>query len=670
MSVYDEVYLALAQMREAFHRYGRIDDSNAKLDEVSKLFAAYVAYTRDRVESFPLPESPEIIEDLEQSFRRAAMLPEYMTNEGISIFGANPKLVLRSGDELLAKELVSVVRKAVDVAFSSANDDISLDILNEAFGHFIRDNFRSNIEDAQYMTPPEVVDFIAKLALSEWKSDHSDETQPKTLTIMDPSCGVGSFLTASYNYIRADPTLADVQTLVVGQDKVERMVRLTAINMALFNVGEHDVTIGNSLVEGSPIDKYNGSVDLILTNPPFGARFPHEEVKQSFASNTPFFSSLVRSSAKMDSELLFVDRALRLLKPGGRLFVVVPDGVVSAKGIAAVLRHYLQNNADVKAIIELPSVTFAQAGTRTRTSIVYLQKRNFTPAPSPAITFAIIDDLGFKVSSRKGVQVKQDKGENQLPAALLSIQQRRADYEEATVLSNFPSVTCIPASALQPEAWAASQYSAGRLKALSSLTNAADFDILPFHTIANLSSAERRAVKPSSSTPYLSVLHVIGDGIVDINAIRTYHPKTPGLPLIPGELVFSRLNPHITRVAVIPNIAEGLLCSSEFEIITAKEGMDVYEIAYLMNSPIFLQQVIDFCSGTSSSHSRIRSEQLSQILVATPRRDSPLRANFDAAVERYRCACQQLASSLIEMADAREEEAFLMHGQTKNHQGA
>lgn len=668
MDGYGQIYGALTEMREAFHRYGRIDDSNAKLDEVAKLFAAYLAFRRRRIASFPTPDDPDIVEALAEAFGEASLLAEFQTNEGHSIFGSFPKLILRKGDEALARELSQVVRKAVDAAFPAADRDATFDVLNEAFGHFIRDNFRSNIEDAQYMTPPEVVAFMVDLAIRELTIEWHLSGKPTSVVVLDPSCGVGSFLTAFYERSANNSSMADMMISLVGQDKVERMVRLTALNMALFDVGKHHVTIGNSLEEGSPLDAYNGKVDVILTNPPFGARFDLDEVKTRFGQNTPFFDGMVRSSRKIDSELLFIDRAVALLKPGGRLFTVVPDAVVSAKGVPALLRHYLQGKAALRAVVELPSVAFAQAGTRTRTSIVYLQKLDpdRVAAARPPVALACIESLGFSVNSRKGVQIKQVDGTNDLPAVLdaMATISPAIGRDEPAIVHESPSLTMVPSEALGAGGWAPSHFSAARLHILNSIKGSGDFEVVAFDEIADLASADRRAQKPAIGVPYISVLHVFGDGIIDIRGIREYRPKTPGLPIHPGELLFSRLNPHITRVAVVPDLADKLLCSSEFEILLPKGEFDVHALAYLMRSRLFIDQVCNLCSGTSSSHSRVRSEQVAKILFAVPRPGTERRIRFDASVDRFRQASLQLTASLIEIADIGREKMALHDAST------
>lgn len=287
---YRQVYAVLSDLRESFHRSGRLDDSNAKLDEVSKLFATYLAFRQQQISAFPEPGTDDLVERLQNAFQATARLPQYRLGTGESLFGAQPSLILRSDDWRIAKDLVALVRQCVDHAFDAQALGQPFDILNEAFGHFVRDNFRGNVEDAQFMTPPEVVDFMVDMVIEDI---HREEphvvANNKRLTVLDPSCGVGSFLAAIYSHARRTDWLSPRQLRLLGQDKVERMVRLTTINLGLFDVEDHRVTLGNSLELGSPIDPLNGQVDIIITNPPFGARFDVSYIRSKCGQNTPFF---------------------------------------------------------------------------------------------------------------------------------------------------------------------------------------------------------------------------------------------------------------------------------------------------------------------------------------------------------------------------------------------
>ena len=109
---------------------------------------------------------------------------------------------------------------------------------------------------------------------------------------------------------------------------------------------------------------------------------------------------------------------LRRLKPGGRLLIVLPDGVLCNSSDRYV-REYIMGKKDeatgqfhggkaiVKAVISLPSDTFKLSGTGAKTSILYLQKRQarkddshkFQDEPQPDVFMAVADTLGYLVKN-------------------------------------------------------------------------------------------------------------------------------------------------------------------------------------------------------------------------------------------------------------------------------
>ncbi|WP_058557986.1 class I SAM-dependent DNA methyltransferase [Thiohalocapsa sp. ML1] len=120
----------------------------------------------------------------------------------------------------------------------------------------------------------------------------------------------------------------------------------------------------------------------------------------------------------IDPAVLFIDRCLQLLKPGGRLLIVLPDGILCNSGDRYV-REYIMGKKDpqtgefsggkaiVKAVISLPADTFKLSGTGAKTSILYLQKRKaapddpsrFLPEPQTDVFMAVADTLGYVVKN-------------------------------------------------------------------------------------------------------------------------------------------------------------------------------------------------------------------------------------------------------------------------------
>ena len=657
---YAIVYEALSRLREGFHRSGRADDSNAKLDEVSKLFATYLAFKKGQISAFPDARSVDLIQKLQGSFAATAMLPQYQLSGDRSIFGPQPTLALQSGDEVLAGDLIRLVSHSINVASDLRAVGQPFDVLNEAFGHFVRDNFRSNIEDAQYMTPPEVVDFMADTVLHDAGiEDQKARDRGSHWTVLDPSCGVGSFLAALYDRARHSNWLHTDHLRLFGQDKVERMVRLSTINLELFDVEEHRITLGNSLEVGSPIDQLNGVVDIILTNPPFGARFEQQHVANSCRHNTPFFSSLRQTPRTINSELLFIDRNMRLLREGGLLLIVVPDSVISAKGISALLRRYLAETATLRAIIELPSVTFAQAGTRTKTAILYLQKGRSKKTTHPFL--AVSKDLGFRVSSRKGVQIKVSEGENELPLVrnAYCAKTRQPLTHKTHILRTDPSCVIVPESDIFRGSWTPSHYSSARLEMIQAVSESKEFEPASLAELVDFCSNSRRPEVWRQGWAFISILHILGEGFVDIGGVLSYSPKTPGIPVESGDLLISRINPRIPRVCVTPDLGVATLCSSEFEVMRTKGGLDVYTLAYLLQTEVAQSQIRSLTSGTSASHNRIRTSDLAKVMLPLPRKGTKTAKLIGKLIQEYRSALESLRENSLVLARIRTRDPEL-----------
>lgn len=152
--------------------------------------------------------------------------------------------------------------------------------------------------------------------------------------------------------------------------------------------------------------------------------------KKSFYSLQPTTAGLALGSkpdskgnwqpvgATIDPAVLFIDRCLQLLKPGGRLLIVLPDGILCNSGDRYV-REYIMGKKDektgefvggkaiVKAVISLPSDCFKLSGTGAKTSILYLQKRHanpnqpeqFLPEPQTDVFMAVAETLGYVVKN-------------------------------------------------------------------------------------------------------------------------------------------------------------------------------------------------------------------------------------------------------------------------------
>ena len=217
---------------------------------------------------------------------------------------------------------------------------------------------------------------LGSLGESEIESLCSLNSAQDAGLILDPSCGVGSFLAETLRglYTRAksrlspeDLSLWTAEALrhnIIGIDKSERMIRLAMTNLALFGVPAANLHLANSLLlsgsDGDLCESLAGRVSLILTNPPFGAEFSGRDLEGYQIANN-WAASAPRT---LNSEILFMERYLDWLAPGGVLVTIVPDNILTNRGMFNDLRNALSSSVELLSVVSLPTVTFAAAGTK------------------------------------------------------------------------------------------------------------------------------------------------------------------------------------------------------------------------------------------------------------------------------------------------------------------
>lgn len=190
---------------------------------------------------------------------------------------------------------------------------------------------------------------------------------------------------------------------IYGTDANDRMARTSKMNMIMHGDGHGGVHHHDGFLNVNGI--FEGRFDIILTNPPFGANVePTDKVldvdikvnpaseeryikeygdhyreaqnRVKAALNQPIASlfSLPKSDkSKIKTEMLFIERCLDLLKPGGRLGIVLPEGIFNNPSLAYV-REFTENRAYLRAVVSLPQETFVSSGASVKCSLLFLQK--------------------------------------------------------------------------------------------------------------------------------------------------------------------------------------------------------------------------------------------------------------------------------------------------------
>lgn len=182
---YSMFYDILLALREDFHSYGRIDDSNAKLDEIIKLICTSYSMALSGIQfSLEYIRQVALSQFGDQDMVAAAlryvceneMQKELFRNiDDTNIFGSNPTLAIQPTENDFAQKLIIEIEK-IDFVYLIENRSYSeFDLVNECFGHFVRDNFRNNKEDAQYMTPYEISKAILDIIFNDMERQQRSE---------------------------------------------------------------------------------------------------------------------------------------------------------------------------------------------------------------------------------------------------------------------------------------------------------------------------------------------------------------------------------------------------------------------------------------------------------------------------------------------------------------
>ena len=194
----------------------------------------------------------------------------------------------------------------------------------------------------EYYTPRGITEFMV------------DRIDPQLgETVFDPACGTGGFLTCILRhvrkkYVKVPEHESGLQSSLRAIEKKPMPHMLCVTNMLLHGVEDpsfvrHENTLARPYVDWGKSDK----VDIVLTNPPFGGK---EE--DGIDSNFP---QKFRTKETAD---LFLALIVRVLKPGGRAAVVLPDGSLFGEGVKTRLKEHLLSECNLHTIVRLPDSVF------------------------------------------------------------------------------------------------------------------------------------------------------------------------------------------------------------------------------------------------------------------------------------------------------------------------
>lgn len=355
-------------------------DPAASFDEMSKILFLKAAEEEEiRRKGTQRMLTPEKIEEWDKMGKGLEFVntwfAEVARDSFPDIFDDTTKLNLSIGT---LKEVLRATK-----AFRIKNGDV--DVKGRAFEEFLPTQLRGK-GLGQFFTPRPVVNFMVDLAEI---SIHD--------IVVDFACGSGGFLIKAFERMqKLVDQLPDGTWKKIGIDKEEfmndvkehqlygidaepRAARTAKMNMLMWGDGRR-VVRGNSLdvvdfngnkYETSEYDpkKKDSGCTVILANPPFGGAEKKAEVLRRYDLGS---KNIARTTQK--TEILFLEKGVKLLRPQGKMLIVIPQGILSNESYDYV-RDYLHSEVEIRSIVSLPTHTFVQSGVQTvKTCVLYVQK--------------------------------------------------------------------------------------------------------------------------------------------------------------------------------------------------------------------------------------------------------------------------------------------------------
>jgi len=413
-----------------------------------------------------------VVEEIREAFKEVKDHEDYISvnddGEKFRIFSPDEHIKLQNPDiyEMVMKALQDLGKIEVDgVERDATLLDLTGDVLGRVFDVLLRGKFENKGGMGIYLTPRQITEAAVEMVihdLTEKGAAKIIETDPKTglptLRILDTCCGSAGFLikalTEIKNYLIYDLSgdkkqhealfKQMLEHTFVGADNSPGMVLKARLNMALHGAVKAPIfqTMNSLTTPSLKAESY----DAIITNPPFKKSGIDTKVKggeeliklysgdiDEDGTNRMTSSGLALGSKpdnkgkwkqvnSVDPAVLFIDRCLQLLKPGGFLMMVVPDGILSNSGDQYV-REYIMGKknsvtgefeggkAILKAVISLPSESFKLSGAGAKTSLLYVQKKQHEGERQGAVFMAVADEIGFEVKNNIEVFLGNDKND-------------------------------------------------------------------------------------------------------------------------------------------------------------------------------------------------------------------------------------------------------------------
>lgn len=616
---------------EEIHNYIYANDglsTQQTLEEIIKILFIKIYDENNKTKQFQI--SANELNHLKNSnaanafIKRITELLEETKRNFKDVFDADDKIRLSN------ISLGFTVNKLQSISLSDSSNDAKGLAFQKFLAHQEKDG------RGQFFTPEPVIDFCVEMI------------QPKpNETIIDPACGSGGFLISSLKYLLKHNPKAKPENLVsktlFGFDINKSIARIAKMKLLLEVNGQANLFCTNSLedldeikltVSDSINKKSFDGFDIVLTNPPFGTLGKITNTKtlslydlgyKWTGSGNQFYKTKNLSNGQA-AEILFIERCLQLLKEGGRLGIVLPNGHFENPSLEY-LRFYLKQKAHVLAIVKLPQETFIPYGTGVKTSLLFLEKDTANTKTKYQIFFSKIDKPGYQGNKngtpiykkdKYGITVKE-KGVPVLDEDFSLVAEEYRTFQQHQKIKSHNSFS-IDFNELNGR-FDYDFYSPDNRNLLTTLEKGNAVRLCDVVEIVNAKSKKLNQTDKKVEYVELSDINTHSFEIINTTDYFVHElPSRASYDLHTGDIITAvagnsvGTQKHATAFVTEEN--NGAICTNGFRVLRNFKNIDPYYLLYFLKSESFLKQMYMYRTGAAIPN--VSDFDLSNILITLP----------------------------------------------------
>jgi type I restriction enzyme M protein len=463
----------------------------------------------------------------------------------------------------------------------------------------------------QFFTPEPVIDFCVAMM----------QPTPNE-TIIDPACGSGGFLMSALRYLQNNYTELDTKKVVAtnlfGSDINKSIARIAKMKLLLEANGKTNVLCTNSLEDLDSLKltlSHSEGFDLVLANPPFGAKITNTSTLSTFdlgykwTNHNNEYHKTKSIYPNQNAEILFIERCLQLLKAGGRMAIVLPNGNFENPSLEY-LRYYIKLKAKILAIINLPPETFIPFGTGVKTSLLFLEKNTPNKVTQYPIFFGKVTKLGYQGNKngtptyqkdKYGQIIKDNIGQPILDEDFSTIVTDYTAFQKGIKIENDNSFS-IHYNELNGR-FDYDFYSPENRKMFTQLDAGKSVRL---GDICDIIKVKSRKLKDQNQTVEYIELSDINTYAYEIINSTTYQvhelPSRASYEIEVGDIITAIAGNSVgTRkhaTALVNQDFEGSICTNGFRVLRNFK-IDSYYLLYFLKSETFLKQMLMYRTGAA-----------------------------------------------------------------------